>query len=465
MIVAKFGGTSVATAEAIRRLVRIVSARPDVRVVVVSALAGVTDALVAVADAAESGRVEEARSRAAAIWQRHRELVAELGLAADVAPDLERTAHEMSRWVATLPRTPAAKMACRDEVLATGELLSSRVVAAAFRAAGTDAAWVDARLVIVTDNDHTRALPEMPATRERLHARVRPHLASGRLAVVGGFVGADHRGATTTLGRGGSDYSAAIVGAALEASAIDIWTDVDGMLTADPRIVPDGRVVPELSFAEASELAYFGAKVLHPSTILPAMAQGIPVRILNSRRPDGAGTRITARAAPGPGPLRALACKRAITVVHITSTRMLMAHGFLRRVFEVFDRHRTVVDVVTTSEVSVSVTVDDARALDAIVADLQPFADVTTEGGLALVCAVGEQLRERHHLCAEVLDGLGGLPVAMVSQSASRQNLTIVVAEADLPAAMSRLHARFFGQAARGGTAGAGPDPAVGRCA
>ncbi len=463
MIVAKFGGTSVATADAIRRLVRIVTDRPDVRVVVVSALAGVTDGLVAVADAADAGRIGEAHARAEALWWRHRDLIAELGIAADVTADLDRTAHEVSRCTEATPATPGARLARRDELLAAGELISSRLIAAAFRAAGTDAAWVDARRGIVTDADHTRAVPDRAATRERLRNCLQPHLTAGRLAVLGGFVGAAPGGATTTLGRGGSDYSAALVGAALEASAIDIWTDVDGMLSADPRLVPEARLVPELSFAEASELAYFGAKVLHPSTILPAMARSIPVRILNSRRPDGAGTRITARAAPGPGPLRALACKRDITVVHITSTRMLMAHGFLRRVFEVFDRHRTVVDVVTTSEVSVSVTVDDARALEPIVADLQPFAEVTTAGGLALLCAVGEQLRERHHLCAEVLDGLGGLPVAMVSQSASRQNLTFVVAGADLPAAMARLHDRFFGAAS--GTADAMPGPVAERCA
>jgi aspartate kinase len=268
------------------------------------------------------------------------------------------------------------------------------------------------------------------------------------VVVLGGFIGATIESTTTTLGRGGSDYTAVIVGAGLDASLIDIWTDVDGMLSADPRVVPDARLVPELSFAEAAELAYFGAKVLHPSTILPAMSRDIPVRILNSTRPDGPGTRITARVPRGAGPLRALACKGDISMVHITSTRMLMAHGFLHRVFEVFDRHRTVVDVVTTSEVSVSVTVDDARAIDAIVADLRPFADVTTDAGLALVCAVGEQLREQHHLCAEVLDGLGGLPVRMVSQSASRQNLTIVVAGTDLATAMTRLHSRFFPSAA-----------------
>jgi aspartate kinase len=444
VIVAKFGGTSVGTHEAVVRLVDIVNARPDVRVVVVSALAGVTDGLVAMADAAEAGQAQEARELGDRLWERHQLLAAGLGVDEEVSEEIGQAARGIGRRLVAMADARDGRLARRDEVLAVGELLSSRIVAAAFRAAGTDAVWLDARRVIVTNAEHTRAAPAMADTRACLQGRVAPLLAAGRLVVLGGFIGATIDGATTTLGRGGSDYSAAVIGAGLEAAAIDIWTDVDGMLTADPRVVPDARLVPELSFAEASELAYFGAKVLHPSTILPAMSQGIPVRILNSRRPDAPGTRITAVAAPGAGPLRALACKRDISVVHITSTRMLMAHGFLHRVFEVFDRHRTVVDVVTTSEVSVSVTLDDARAIDAIVADLRPFADVTTDGGLALVCAVGEQLREQHHLCADVLDGLGGLPVRMVSQSASRQNLTIVVSGRDLQTAMTRLHRRFF---------------------
>jgi aspartate kinase len=462
MIVAKFGGTSVGTAEAVTRLVGIVNARPGVRVVVVSALAGVTDGLVSMADAAEAGRLPEARDLAGRIWDRHHHLASGLGVADAVSDDIGQAARGISRRLAAMADARDGRLARRDEILATGELLSSRIVAAAFCAAGTDAVWIDARRVIVTDADHTRALPSMADTRACLQGRVAPLVAAGRLVVLGGFIGATIGGATTTLGRGGSDYSAAIVGAGLDASMIDIWTDVDGMLTADPRVVSDARLVPELSFAEASELAYFGAKVLHPSTILPAMAQGIPVRILNARRPEGGGTRITARASPGAGPLRALACKREISVVHITSTRMLMAHGFLRRVFEVFDRHRTVVDVVTTSEVSVSVTVDDARAIDAVVADLRPFADVTTDSGLALLCAVGEQLREQHHLCAEVLDGLGGLPVRMVSQSASRQNLTIVVSGHDLETAMTRLHDRFF-PPSTGADAGEAVSAAAGR--
>lgn len=449
MTVAKFGGTSVATADAIERLVGIVRARPDVRCVVVSALAGVTDILVAAGDAAASGRASEAREGIGEVCRRYEDLAAELLVGDAVAEHALAIRAAVPQCLAAVDAAPTDGPAWRDETMAIGELLSSRLVAAALRRAGVDAAWVDARRVVVTDGEHTRATPLFAETRARLREVVAPLIEAGRVVVLGGFIGATPAGVTTTLGRGGSDYSAALVGAGLDAALIDIWTDVDGMLSADPRVVAGAHLVPALSFAEAAELAYFGAKVLHPSTILPAMGQGIPVRILNSRRPAGTGTLITADAPAPVGKLRALACKRGVTVVHVTSTRMLMAYGFLRRVFEVFERHRTVVDVVTTSEVSVSVTIDDARAVEAIAAELQPIADVRIETGLALVCAVGEQLRVHHHLCAEVLDALGGLPVRMVSQSASRQNLTIVVSDDDLPSAMNSLHARFFRGRAR----------------
>jgi len=249
---------------------------------------------------------------------------------------------------------------------------------------------------------------------------------------------------TTTLGRGGSDYSAAIVGAALDAREIQIWTDVDGMLTADPRVVPNPRVVPHLSFGEASELAYFGAKVLHPSTILPAVAKDIPVRILNSRRAEATGTTITAELPPADRPLAAVACKRHVTMIEITSTRMLMAHGFLRRVFEIFERYRTAVDVVTTSEVSVSVTVDDDRGLNDIVSALREFAEVSVEADLAILCAVGDNLRSDPRIAARVIGALEGFRVRMVSQAASRRNVTIVLSDKDLAAAMAQLHDEFF---------------------
>jgi aspartate kinase len=273
---------------------------------------------------------------------------------------------------------------------------------------------------------------------------VEPQRVAGRTAVIGGYVGATASGVTTTLGRGGSDYSAALIGAALLCSEIQIWTDVDGMLTADPRVVTGPRVVPSLSFGEASELAYFGAKVLHPSTILPAVERDIPVRILNSRNPGAPGTLITSRSAGDGRGIAALACKRRITVIEVTSTRMLMAHGFLRRLFEVFERHKTAVDVVTTSEVSVSVTVDDDRSSDAIIADLREFAEVAVEVDMALLCAVGDTLRADPALAVRLLASLEGFPLRMVSQAASRRNLTIVLHERDLVGAMTRLHDLWF---------------------
>jgi len=216
------------------------------------------------------------------------------------------------------------------------------------------------------------------------------------------------------------------------------------MLTADPRLVAAPRVVPRLSFDEASELAYFGAKVLHPSTILPAVGLGIPVRILNSHRPEAPGTLITRAVEAGDGGPAAIACKRGLTRIDIASTRMLMAYGFLRRVFEVFERFRTPVDVVTTSEVSVSVTIDDRGSLEGIVAELQAFADVSHEDGMAIVCAVGERLRTDARLATRVLGALEGLPLAMVSHGGSRKNITVVLRDAADPAAMERLHHRFF---------------------
>ncbi|MCC7127051.1 MAG: lysine-sensitive aspartokinase 3, partial [Acidobacteria bacterium] len=237
---------------------------------------------------------------------------------------------------------------------------------------------------------------------------------------------------------------AAIVGSCLGVGEIQIWTDVDGMLTSDPRIVRDPQVVPHISFAEASELAYFGAKVLHPATIQPAVARNIPVRILNSRRANARGTLITAERPASESPLTAVAAKKGVTVIDITSTRMLMAHGFLSRLFAVFDRFRTPVDVVTTSEVSVSVTVDDSRHLPQVVEALSAFADVSLEDQMAIVCAVGEGLQRDPAMAARVLTSLGDLPLRMVSQAASRRNITFVIRERDVATALGRLHDTFF---------------------
>jgi aspartate kinase len=450
-VVMKFGGTSVADAAAIRRLIDIVTRqREDGKqpVVVVSALAGVTDRLLALATAARTAAGGPIlRADVDVLWQRHAALVREL-VHDDGADDLlkELTEHfddfrSVLEAVAILRDTPPRAL---DTIGAVGELLSSRIVSAALNTAGIPAAWVDARRVVVTDDNHTAAAPLMDATRASSMNELLPVLEAGKVPVVGGFVGATRGGITTTLGRGGSDYSAALIGASIESPEIQIWTDVDGMLTADPRIVPSPRVVPHLSFDEASELAYFGAKVLHPSTILPAVANNIPVRILNSRRPSATGTLISDAPPDDPRRLAAIACKRGITVIDLRSTRMLMAHGFLSRVFAAFEQHTTAVDVVTTSEVSVSVTVDDNRNLPALVATLREIADVTVDTDMAILCAVGDNLQARPGLATQIVAALDGFVIRMLSQAASRRNLTLVLANKDVPAAMARLHEQFF---------------------
>ena len=448
-VVMKFGGTSVADADAVERLVGIVrdasKANGIPPVVVVSALAGVTDALVDIARLAEDGNGAAAAAAIAGLLDRHVSVASAVttGSRDAVIDSLRRELAELSGLVHALAVLREVSPRSRDAVLATGEVLSSAIVAAALNDRGVPTTAVDARRVLVTDAEHTSAAPEMIETCERCRERIAPVLAQGRVPVLGGFIGATSNGVTTTLGRGGSDYSAAIVGACLGVDEIQIWTDVDGMLTADPRIVAGPRVVPQLSFAEASELAYFGAKVLHPSTILPAVAKNIAVRILNSRRPQNAGTLIAGDARPD-GALTAIACKRDVTVVDITSTRMLMAHGFLRRLFEVFERFKTAVDVVTTSEVSVSVTVDDTRRLDGVVDNLRHFAEVACEPEMAIVCAVGENLRSDATLFGRAITALDRIPLRLVSQAASRRNITFVLRNADVPAAMTRLHETFF---------------------
>jgi aspartate kinase len=450
MVVQKFGGTSVADPEAIRRLIEIVrTARTrdgSGPAVVVSAMSGVTDGLLKVAADASAARAEEAMAGVARIRERH------LAAARDLAPgnatlegQINEQCDQLVAVVRTLVELRELSPSMSDVVAAVGELLSSRLVAAAVAHAGLPGAWVDARKAIVTTDDHMSARPLSDETNAAVRATVGAALAAGQIPVLGGFVASTRDGHTTTLGRGGSDYSGALVGAGVGASEIQIWTDVDGMLTADPRVIAKPRLVPHLSFAEAAELAYFGAKVLHPATILPAVEHDIPVRILNSRNATGTGSVITAAGSPEGTPVTAFACKKDVTVIDITSSRMLMAYGFLRQVFEVFENFRTAVDVVTTSEVSVSVTVDDRRNVNAIVHALSAFGEVAVESDMALVCAVGDRLRTEPETAARVVGVLEEVPLRMISQAAARRNITVIMRQGDLPHAMQRLHEEFFG--------------------
>jgi aspartate kinase len=454
MIVMKFGGTSLESAEALRRVASIVnSRRAEEPFVVVSAMGKTTNELIAMGHVAAEGNADDAHARLARLREFHlREAAAAVGTANRIALEEILDAHfrALALLVDRIAIARTVDPLAADELASFGERLSSQIVTLVLRHAGMNAHHLDARQLVVTDHRHARATPLARQTYSRIANAVQS-LPPQSIPVMAGYVGATEQGITTTLGRGGSDFSAAIAGAALNASEIQIWTDVDGMLTCDPRLVPEALRIKMLSFSEAAELAYFGAKVLHPATLLPAMERNIPVRVLNSRRPDGSGTRIVADRVPSTSAIKCVACKRGITVVDIRSTRMLMAHGFLKNIFEVFDRYETPVDMLATSEISVSLTIDDPRHLEQICAEVQPYADISAESGQAIVCVVGDNLRSTPRVAARVFGALAEIPVRMISQGASRLNVSFVVAESDATRAAQLLHEEFFAE----------PDPAV----
>ena len=435
MIVMKFGGTSVGVPEHFAVAVRLVrEAVPRDPVVVVSAFSGVTNLIV------EFCRGRERRADLAQrLIERHNEWSRATGVRSGEADGL------LNAWRAATaaPSGQAEPLALeeRDRLLSFGERLSAAYFAAALREGGVDAvAMLAGDAGLVTDERFGAAHPLPEAARQMAESLSR----RAAVPVVTGFLGRTSDGRITTLGRGGSDYSAAFIGAALGAAEIQIWTDTSGLLSADPRLVPEARPVPLLSFNEASELAYFGARVLHPKTLLPAMERAIPVRVLNTTRPDDPGSLVTPAAGPADSAWRvkSIACKKGITAVTVASTRMLLAYGFLARVFEIFGRHHVVVDLVTTSEVSISVTVDDTLRLDDAMLELESIGTVEVRRGLAVVALVGEGAPRRLGLAGHVFTLLGGvgIQVEMISQGASRVNLSFVVAEDDADRAVRLLH-------------------------
>ncbi|MGP8246796.1 MAG: lysine-sensitive aspartokinase 3 [Bryobacteraceae bacterium] len=449
MIVMKFGGSSVESAAAIERVAGIVKARePRRRVVVVSAMGKTTNKLLAIAQTAISGKREDYIRQLHDLRDFHsREArqVVPLAERSQLDRTLDDHFQELTELVKGLAVLGELTPRSVDAISSYGERLSSYVVTLAFRHFGIDAVHVDSRDVIVTDRRHTQAAPLLPQTYALLAEHVRP-LAAESVVVMGGFIAATEEGVTSTLGRGGSDFTASIVGAGIDAEEIQIWTDVDGMLTADPTILPGGHRVKCISFDEAAELAYFGAKVLHPATVLPAIAKNIPVLILNSRRPEVEGTRIVSQAVHCANAVKSIACKRNIALVNIHSTRMLMAHGFLHRIFEVFDRYETSVDMVATSEVSVSLTIDNPARLEEILADLRQFAEAVIETRQAIVCLVGENIRYTPGVARRVFNAMDGVNIRMISQGGSLLNISFVVSEADLSRSVAALHREFFAE-------------------
>lgn len=439
-------------AAAFERVAGIVKAKLGARpVVVVSAMSGFTDALLLSIERAAGGDAQGATSSLDAQFERHTE-VARLLLDAtarnEVWSAIERARRETSELLRIIAQHPVTRPPLQDEIVSYGEQLSALLLAAVLRARKLHARYVDARKCIVTDDEFGNAAPLYEETQTHTRSHLLPHLEASQIPVMGGFIASSLKNATTTLGRGGSDFTAALVGASLDAREIQIWTDVTGVLTADPRVVPSARTVSRLSYKEAAELAYFGAKVLHPKTIQPAVERGIPVRICNSRAPEEEGTLVSPEAEAAPDTVKAIAHKTNITTVQITSGRMLGAYGFLRAIFEIFDRHRTAVDVVTTSEVSVSLSLDDATALPAILEELKALGSVEVETKRAIVCVVGEGLRATPGVAARVFKTIRNINVSLVSLGASSINLTFAVDEREVKEAVTRLHQEFFEDAA-----------------
>lgn len=441
----KFGGTSVADAAALENVAQIVAAqRERAPVVVVSAMSGVTDALLASTRLVPGESVYDAMAFLNETFERHR-VAAEQLLSGDVTDFFLNYLNESAAEIARLLQRAADRdevKATQDAIVSFGELLSSRLLAELLRHRGVAARQVDPRRCIVTDDEYTCAAPLMTETFAKTRESLLPIVEGQIVPVVGGFVGATEDGITTTLGRGGSDYTAAILGAALRSREIQIWTDVTGVLTADPRVVPDAQTVERLSYSEAAELAYFGAKVLHPKTIQPAIEDRIPVRICNSRRPHERGTLVGPQTEAST--IKAIAHKTGVTTVQITSARMLGAYGFLRALFEVFERHRTVVDVVTTSEVSVSLSLDDDRSLPAIVRELEQLGTVRVEKGRAIICVVGEGLHGMPGIAARIFSTVSDINVTLISQGASSINFTFAIEEQHVKEAVRKLHDAFF---------------------
>jgi aspartate kinase len=450
MIVMKFGGTSVESAEAIDRVSKIVASRSkQLPLVVVSAMAKVTDQLVAMGNAAASGDCDTAMGSLTALRQRHLETAKTLlgeKRAAALSPKLQVHFAELENFLRGLAAVRELTPRGSDYLLSFGELISSIMVTDAFAVRGLNAAWIDSRECLVTDATHTRAVPQMTETREKSKKKVAPLLAKKRVPVMGGFIAATVDGIPTTLGRGGSDYTAAIMGAALDAHKIEIWTDVEGMMTTDPRLCPDARTIKQISFNEAAELAYFGAKVLHPATLLPAIHQNIPVYVLNSRNLKSTGTEITAQAPPSRDVFRAITAKKGISIVNVVASRGVGVHGFLRSVFEAMDRHAASVDLVAISEVSMSFTIETKRLPEALLKDLEEIADVTCENEQAIICLVGEDIHGKPGIAASVFNTVAdsSVNIRMISQGASEINISFVVKETDVPQAVKHLHEYFF---------------------
>ena len=435
MIVMKFGGSSVKDATRIKKAADVIKSRLDKDpIVVVSALGGITDMLIETSEKAfqrqdTSALIEEIKNR-------HHSTLKDLGLDVTLVDEDLKEFEELIQRIATIREVTLETM---DHVQSFGEKMSSKIVAAHLINTGIEAEAHNAYDVgFISNDDYGNAEPL-----EETEAQLREHLSNKKaVPVITGFIAKNKAGKITTLGRGGSDYTAAIIGVAVGVEEIQIWSDVNGIMTTDPKIVKDAKTIPQISFEEASELAFFGAKVLHPKTIIPAVEKNIPVRVLNTYEPDNRGTVIMKEVEKKD--IRAIACKKNNILMNISSLRMLNAHGFLARLFDVFKKYEKSVDMIATSEVSVSLTLDNGNNLDKIIKELEKIAEVTVYENKTIICVVGNGMHQSKGIIGKVFKALKGIRVEMVSAGASEINISFIVNDEDADKAMQMLHKKYF---------------------
>lgn len=451
MIVMKFGGTSVGSADAILRVCTIIKSRlAQQPIVVTSAVGGVTNKLVALTKHAGAGEREKADALIDQIITQHRDIIKKLDIADDptFAPMFETGVDMLKTAVENVFQNGSLNDELYDSIISMGEFFTANMLPAVLRRQNIQSDFADSRKLLRTDSTFSAARPLLDESQKLVDDLLAPMAQNGSVPVIQGFIGSDENGRTTTLGRGGSDFSATLFGAMLGVDTVEIWSDVDGVLTADPSLVEEAHRIRHMSFREAAELAYFGAKVLHPATLLPAVENDITVVVLNSMNTDFPGTAIS-KISPADsahsGQVKSIAYKEGLTVITVSSSRMLMAHGFMAKLFAIFEKYQTAVDLISTSEVTVSLTVDNTKNLDKILVELENIAKVKVEVDKAIVCLVGEGLKRTKGIPGQIFGLLQDTHIYSISQGASEINLSFVIDESCLPKVITRLHDYFFG--------------------
>lgn len=449
MIVMKFGGTSVANYDAITRMISIVRGRLDEKpVVVVSALSKVTDLLYKISDEAAQRNRAGAMELIGQLRKRHLDLADELmedspEECGDAKEKINGICDSLVSFVDAVCAVGELSPRSKAIIISNGEYLSSNVICCAMNASGIRTNYIDARRMIVTDDNYLKGEPDMEAISDKVPGVVLGAYEYADAVITQGFVSATAMGEPTVLGRGGSDYSASLIGMAIDATRIEIWTDVDGVRTADPRRVQNTRCLDKISFEEAAEMAHFGAKVLHPLTIEPAVKKNIPIYVLNSMNPSGEGTAILQSTFIEDG-VKSVSCKENIHVINIFSTKMINTSGFLTKVFEIFSENKVSVDLISTSEANISVTVDASQNIDAVVGKLSAFADVYVDSDKSQVSVIGKNIINLKGLLEQTFAPVRDCKIYMISQGASYVNISFVVDRTVLNDVVQQIHKYLF---------------------